>query len=136
MVLLLQELFAIEDDFTPDPCRQRSGLNRFLDGCGKHRCIRVAEADAMVVAMATIQILISTAQGGPVGLVEDVVVRHDYRGRGIGSRLMTDLTAWAAERGLMRLQIIADRDNRRALHFYQKAGWKTTQLIALRRGTQ
>ncbi len=133
MVSLLQALFAMEDDFAPDPERQRRGLALFLDGCGKHRAILVAETDAAVVAMATVQILISTAQGGPVGLVEDVVVRQDCRGRGVGRKLMGALTDWAVARGLTRLQLLADRGNRPALAFYRHIGWQSTQLVCLRR---
>ncbi|MGD9329978.1 MAG: GNAT family N-acetyltransferase [Desulfobacterales bacterium] len=133
MVALLQALFALEEDFVPDPERQRRGLMRFLDGCGKHRCILVAEENDQVIAMATIQILISTAEGGPVGLVEDVVVREDRRGGGVGRQLMTALTSWAAERGLTRLQLLADRTNFGALDFYDRLGWRLTQLICLRR---
>jgi GNAT superfamily N-acetyltransferase len=133
MVSLLQALFAVEEDFTPDPDRQRRGLIRFLDGCGKHRCVLVAESENQVIAMATLQILISTAEGGPVGLVEDVVVQVDCRGKGIGRRLMTALATWSTERGLMRLQLLADRTNFSALDFYNKSGWLPTQLMCLRK---
>lgn len=133
LVFLLQALFAIEKDFTPDPDRQRRGLRCFLDGCGKHRCILVAESEGRVIAMATVQILISTAEGGPVGLVEDVVVREDCRGRGIGRRLMAALTTWATGRGLLRLQLLADRTNFSALDFYNKLGWRPTRLMGLRK---
>ena len=132
MVSLLQALFAIEVDFIPDPQRQRQGLARFLEGCGKHRCILVAEVDARVIAMATVQILISTAQGGSVGLVEDVVVHEGFRGRGVGCRLINTLVDWAVDRGLSRLQLLADYRNRPALDFYRKMGWHTTQLLCLR----
>ncbi|MBL0716079.1 MAG: GNAT family N-acetyltransferase [Desulfosarcina sp.] len=133
MVSLLQALFVIENDFPPDPDRQRRGLKRFLDGCGKHRRILVAEADGRVIAMATVQILISTAEGGHVGLVEDVVVREDCRNRGVGRRLMSALGSWAAERGLKRLQLLADRGNQPALDFYDQLGWQPTRLICLRK---
>ncbi len=132
MVSLLLALFAIEDDFVPDPASQRRGLASFLDGCGEHRVILVAVADAEVIAMATVQILISTAQGGPVGQVEDVVVREDCRGRGVGRKLMAAMTAWAIERGLTRLQLLADQGNRPALDFYRRIGWQCTQLVCLR----
>lgn len=132
MVLLLQALFALEDDFTPDPERQRRGLACFFDGCGKHHAILVAVISGQVIGMATVQILISTAQGGPVGLVEDVVVREDWRGHGVGSQLLHALSAWAAERGLTRLQLLADRGNLSALDFYRKAGWQSTQLACWR----
>ena len=132
MVSLLQTLFVIEEDFSPDPDRQRQGLLRLLDGCGKHRFVLVAENADQVIAMATVQILISTAQGGPVGLVEDVVVQKECRGRGVGRQLMHTLTEWAAERGLTRLQLLADRGNQAALDFYRKMGWQKTGLVGLR----
>lgn len=133
MVPLLQALFAIEEDFRPDPDRQRRGLTRFLDGCGKHRAILVAESKGRVIAMASIQILISTAEGGPVGLVEDVVVAEDCRGCGVGRHLMAAIVAWAEERGLTRLQLLADRTNFGALDFYNQEGWLPTRLICLRK---
>lgn len=133
MVSLLQALFAIEKDFTSAPDRQRQGLMLFLDGCGKHRSILVAETDGCVIGMATVQVLISTAEGGHVGQVEDVVVREDSRRRGVGRRLMTALTAWADQRGLMRLQLLADRLNQPALYFYRKMGWRATGLVCLRK---
>ena len=58
-----------------------------LDGCGKHRCIKVAEIDGAVRGMCTVQLVISTAEGGLAGLVEDLVVDRTYRGQGIGGLL-------------------------------------------------
>ena len=83
--------------------------------------------------MATLQVVISTAEGGPAGLIEDVVVGESHRGCGLGQALMDHLVAWAGERGLTRLQLLADRDNRPALDFYRKQGWTMTSLIALRK---
>ena len=132
LVRLLQTLFSLEADFSPDPQRQEQGLQRFLDGCGEHRAIFVAEADSEVIGMATIQTLISTAEGGPVGLVEDVVVLEDHRGRGAGRRLVGAVMDWASERGFTRLQLLADRDNHPALGFYHNIGWEPTRLICLK----
>lgn len=133
MVQLLQTLFALEEDFRPDPRRQRQGLKLLLDGCGKHRCLLVAEAEGTVIAMASVQILISTAEGGLVGLVEDVVVHTNHRGRGVGRQLMAAISAWADRHGLTRLQLLADRNNQPALDFYKSMGWQTTQLICFRK---
>lgn len=44
-----------------------------------------------IVGMATIQTLISTAEGGRVGLVEDVVVDESFRGKGIGKLLLAGI---------------------------------------------
>ena len=64
MVALLHELFSMETDFSPDRRRQRRGFSLMLDGCRKHRCIKVADVRGEVTGMCTAQILISTAQGG------------------------------------------------------------------------
>jgi GNAT superfamily N-acetyltransferase len=132
MVSLLQALFAIEQDFQTDPDRQRRGLALFLDGCGKHRRLLVAEINAEVIAMASIQILVSTAEGGPVGLVEDLVVQKAWRGRGVGRLLLKAVSDWAANHNLTRLQLLADSGNQSAIAFYRNVGWQVTQLICLR----
>ena len=132
-VSLLQELFTIEADFEVDGSRQRRGLSMMLDGCGKHRCVKVAEADGRVVGMSTAQMLISTAKGEWSAMVEDMVVAAGYRGAGIGWRLMESIFHWVRAHGGTRLQLLADRTNFSALDFYNQMGWHPTQLICLRR---
>jgi GNAT superfamily N-acetyltransferase len=77
--------------------------------------------------------VISTAEGGPVGWVEDVVVAPAYRGKGVGKRLLMTLESWAVAEGLKRLQLIADRDNEAAKEFYTHLGWRPTRMVALRK---
>jgi GNAT superfamily N-acetyltransferase len=136
LVGLLDELFSIEADFSVDSDRQRRGLTLMVDGCGKHRCVKVAEAGGRVVGMATAQLMVSTAEGAFSALVEDVVVTESMRGRGIGEALLTALEAWARLHGAARLQLLADRENHRALDFYQRRGWSATQLICLRKAPE
>jgi len=135
MTDLLAELFSIETDFAPDVERQVRGLSVLVAGPPGRSCVLVAEQEGIVAGMATIQTLVSTAEGGRVGLVEDVVVHRDLRGRGIGTRLIEKIVAWARSQGLTRLQLLADRDNQRALDFYASRNWGTTHLICLRRRT-
>ena len=42
LVSLLDQLFSIEKDFTFDAPTQARGLALMLDGCGKHRTIKIA----------------------------------------------------------------------------------------------
>ena len=131
MCNLLEKLFAIEQDFEPDAEKQQRGLTLLL-GSTRAR-VFVAEREKRVVGMLTVQLLISTAEGGTVGLVEDVVVDEACRGRGIGKALLQHLEAWAQQTGISRLQLLADRNNRSALEFYEKLDWFPTGLVALRR---
>ena len=133
MVSLLRELFAIEADFAFDEKRQRKGLSLMVADCQKHRCVKVAEIESSVVGMCTAQTLISTARGGVVALVEDMVVSEKYRRMGIGHQLMESIEKWAQTRGANRLQLLADRTNFSALDFYDRMGWLPTRLICLRK---
>jgi GNAT superfamily N-acetyltransferase len=133
LTALLGDLFSIEADFEVDTPRQRRGLALMLDGCQKHRCVKVAETLEGVVGMVTGQLVVSTAEGGMVVLVEDMVVDRLWRKRGIGRLLMESMEAWARQRDASRLQLLADRTNFAALDFYDKIGWRPTRLICLRR---
>ena len=86
-----------------------------------------------VLGMCTVQTLISTAEGGRVGLLEDLVVAADFRRQGIGAKLLAEAVKWAECQGLKRLQLLADKNNEAALSFYENQGWKSTQLVCLRK---
>ncbi len=133
LVGLLGVLFSIEADFRPDPPRQRRGLALLLAD-PRSRVVLVAEASGRAIGMATAQLVVSTAEGAPSALVEDVVVEASGRGRGVGRLLVRALEAWARARGATRLQLLADRENAPALGFYARLGWRPTRLVCLRRG--
>lgn len=130
LVLLLRALFAIEADFNIDEAKQRRGLQLLLDE--DRACLLVAETESTVVGMCSGQLVISTAEGGPALLVEDVVVHESFRGRGVGRQLIEVLMQWATARNAQRLQLLADRHNTPALDFYRRLGWQQTDLICLR----
>lgn len=46
---------------------------------------------------------------------------------------MSAIENWARDRGVTRLQLLADLTNARALDFYDHLGWQSTRLICLRR---
>ncbi len=131
MVLLLKLLFCIEKDFDFDAEKQRKGLELLLDS--PRAVIMVAMEQDSVVGMGSGQLVISTAEGGPSLLVEDVAVQPFHQNRGIGSKLLRALGDWGAERGAGRMQLLADLTNYPALDFYRRKGWQQTQLICLRK---
>jgi GNAT superfamily N-acetyltransferase len=133
MCELLGELFSLESDFTPDKESQASGLGMLVHDHSGMSYALVAVCEGAIIAMATIQTLISTAEGGRVGLIEDVIVDREFRGRGVGTRLLEGITIWSREKGLKRLQLLADAANIGALNFYKYRRWNTTRLICLRR---
>lgn len=141
LVELLGLLFSLESDFTPDPERQREGLALMLGRnpmLGKApRVVLVAvscdDGTGRVIGMATAQVVVSTAEGGPALLVEDVVVRPEARGRGVGKALITRIEAWGRRMGATRLQLLADKGNTGSHGFYEACGFSPTNLVCLRR---
>jgi len=131
LVSLLEELFAIEEDFTFEASRQHQGLLLMLESTIS--CILVAEENHSVIGMCTGQLTISTAEGSVALLVEDVVVARDWRGRGVGRQLLDRIARWAADQGASRMQLLADRHNSAALDYYTRSGWQQIQLICLRK---
>ena len=130
MTNLLRLLFSIEADFEFNEACHQEGLRLMLEN--PKSCIKVAETGGIVVGMCTGQLLISTAQGGLSLLVEDMVVQENIRGQGIGSRLLQEVISWGFANGALRAQLLADKNNHQALGFYEKLGWKQTQLKGLR----
>ncbi|HOJ79110.1 MAG TPA: GNAT family N-acetyltransferase [Bacillota bacterium] len=130
LIPLLKLLFAIEADFSFDEAKQRRGLELMLERPNE-RCIMVAEVNNEIIGMCTAQLVITTAEGGTAALIEDVVIKEEYRGQGIGRQMMNALEAWAWQKGVKRLQLLADRSNTPALEFYKRLNWNRTQLICL-----
>ncbi|NLI90722.1 MAG: GNAT family N-acetyltransferase [Peptococcaceae bacterium] len=130
LIELLGILFSLEKDFSVDESKQRKGLEMMLDD-NDNRCIMVAASHHQIVGMCTAQILVSTAEGGPVALIEDVIVDKEHRQRGIGRDLLLSIETWAIEKGTKRLQLLADRNNTPALQFYKSMSWNNTRLICL-----
>jgi len=132
LIGLLAVLFSIEQDFSPDPDKQRRGLAALLASPTGHIAI-ARDTTSRAVGMATAQLVISTAEGAPSAWIEDVVVREDWRGQGLGRALLDAVLDWARSQGAMRAQLLADLDNAPALDFYDRIGWRPTRLGAWRR---
>ena len=131
LVALLETLFALESDFSFNASAQEAGLRLLIKS--PKDVLLVADHDGEAIAMVSVQTLISTAEGGKVGWVEDLVVAEPHRGGGIGARLLEWVESWSVQQGLTRLQLLVDRHNVAALDFYRRRGWTGTDLLALRK---
>ena len=129
---LLAELFTLESDFHPDREKQLRGLRMILDNPALGRLF-VLRDQSRVAGMANVLFTISTAEGCRVAVLEDVIVCREYRGNGLGRRLVEHVLAWAGANGMTRITLLADRDNEAALEFYRKLGFRPSQMVVLRR---
>jgi GNAT superfamily N-acetyltransferase len=132
MTGLLYQLFSIEEDFTFNAENQKKGLALIIES-EQSAVALVAEHEGKVIGMLTAQTNISTAEGGIAAVLEDMVIEKSLRGKGIGKQLMQAMKQWAIEKGIKRLQLLADKTNTPALAYYNKLGWKETKMFCLRK---
>lgn len=128
---LLGLLFSIESDFTPNIRKQRQGLATLMQTDGA--TVLVAVFKGKTIGMCTLQPLISTAEGGLVGIVEDLVIAEEWRKKGVGSMLLHEIEAQATAQNMTRLQLLTDKDNDNALQFYKTQQWSRTNMVAMRK---
>ncbi|MCF6208744.1 MAG: GNAT family N-acetyltransferase [Ghiorsea sp.] len=131
LTVLVSELLHIESDFKPNIRKQRQGLAHLMQ-C-EQATVLVMELDNNIIAMCTLQPLISTAEGGTVGMVEDLIVAEVWRGKGLGTQLLNAVEAVALAQGMSRLQLLAGRGNAEAQLFFDKQQWQKTNMRVRRK---
>lgn len=131
LVELLALLFAQEAEFNPNTAKQERALRLILEH-PKTGTIYVAREGKQVLAMVSVLNCVSTAEGGPAGLLEDMVVRPEARGRGVGKALLDHAIDQSREKGLLRLTLLTDSDNATARGLYSQAGFVSSPMRPMR----
>ena len=128
---LLMGLFAEEEDFEPDRAKQERGLKLVLEEPSRGR-ILVLRTDHQIIAMANLLFTISTATGGFVILMEDVIVHPAHRGQGYGTQLMDHIRDFALQKDFLRITLLTDKISAESQRFFQKHGFQFSHMIPMR----
>lgn len=76
-----------------------------------------------IAAMCVICYAISTSMGAVVAKLDDVSVKADRRGRGVGTELMNQLKEQLRKEMVTRIDVGVHLDNPEARRFYERAGF-------------
>lgn len=128
---LLNLLFTQEADFKPDRQKQERGLRLIIESAHIGLILAAREGEK-VVGMVSLLFTISTAEGGPACWLEDMVVRPDRRGTGLGSRLLQKAIDHARSHGCSRITLLTDQMNAGAIRFYGRHGFVESAMTGLR----
>jgi RimJ/RimL family protein N-acetyltransferase len=127
MVRLLEQLFAIEDDFKFNAQKHRLAFIEIIKD--SHCGCKVAEnKQGNVIGMCSAQWVYSTSTGNKSAWVEDLVVEEAFRGHQIGEELLTRMTQWCKDQGCGRVQLAYDVENKPAITFYEKHHFSKMRL--------
>ncbi len=127
---LLRDLFQQEADFQPDPEKQMRGLRLILEQPARGR-IFVLRNERMIIGMINLLITLSTAEGGFVLVLEDLVVHREHRGSGYGSRLLEHAIGFAREKNFLRITLLTDNPEEMR-KFYLKHGFVESDMQPMR----
>ena len=128
---LLFELFTQEADFVPNRAKQMRGLRLILEQPNRGR-IFVIRQNGTILGMINLLFTISTAEGGFVILLEDVIVHSEYRGKGFGEKLLVHAIEYAKKKDFLRITLLTDRLNEQGQRFFKAHGFIESKMIPLR----
>jgi N-acetylglutamate synthase-like GNAT family acetyltransferase len=83
----------------------------------------VVEINNIIVGVASLHIIEKLTR--KMGLIEDVAVDSKHRGKGIGIKLIQNLTSEAKNMGCDKIVLSSSKDN---ISFYEKSGFKVNEV--------
>ena len=87
------------------------------------------EQRAVGLIEVTLRNIVDGCLSSPVGYIEGIFVKPDFRQRGIGKRLLDVATEWCAERGCTELATDSELRDTSAQKFHIKMGFEETYRI-------
>lgn len=128
---LVMALLGQEEDFTPNRVKQEHGIRLILEQPSRGR-IFVLRTDHTIIGMVNLQFTISTAEGGFVILMEDVIVHPMHRGQGYGTKLLQHAIQFAKEKKFRRITLLTDQISAESQRFFQRNGFQHSHMIPMR----
>src|SRR2546429_7837673 len=86
----------------------------------------------LIVGMINLLFTISTAEGGFVILLEDLVVHKEYQAKGYGSKLLDHAIDFAKKKNFLRITLLTDRPENVAQEFFRRHGFVESTMIPMR----
>ncbi len=128
---LLHDLFSKEADFRPDQAKQMRGLKMIIEAPNKGR-IFVLRHTGRLLGMINLLFTISTAEGGSVIILEDLIIRQEHRGSGYGALLLEYAMDFARQKDFQRITLLTDRLDEPAKHFFHQHGFHESGMVPMR----
>jgi GNAT superfamily N-acetyltransferase len=128
---LLTLLFTQEEDFMPAPAKQAEGLREIIERPETGHILVLRDA-AKILGMVNLLYTVSTAMGGKVALLEDMIIAPQHCNEGHGTRLLQSAIEHAQSQGCLRITLLTGRANDAAIRFYRRNGFAFSSMIPLR----
>lgn len=115
----------------PGSCQHRQYIQHALarpegEGCGWLAEYRGQSAGYLLAARLEPE---AHQVGGPWVNLEELFVRQELRGLGIGERLCAALRTWAERHAIRHLVVTVSADNQKGIAFYRRNGFLPQDMV-------
>jgi len=86
------------------------------------------ELEEEIVGFANLMTIYSVWAHGKALVLDDLYIREEYRGKGLGKEAMEFFVAYARNNGYKRLQFQSELSNPGAMAFYKKIGFTPVDM--------
>ena len=128
---LLFDLFSKESDFRPDQVKQMRGLRLIIEQPNRGRIFVLRSMDKLI-GMINLLITISTAEGGFVMILEDLIICQEHRGQGYGAQLLNYALDFARQKDFKRITLLTERLDEPSKHFFHANGFHESSMVPMR----
>lgn len=108
--------------FVWDDALKEALLCQMMGDSGLGR-IWIAESNADVAGYALVAFYFSLEFDGPAAFLDELFVSPHFRGRGIGERLVSEVSRALVDQGVRVLRLEVDRRHPEAAHLYERLGF-------------
>jgi ribosomal protein S18 acetylase RimI-like enzyme len=117
IVALIRELAASSGDTSPIT---EDYVSKYLATPRCHALL--AEVDGQAVGLLTYSVRPDLYHAGPTASIDELVVRGEWRGQGVGSALVQEVLRRAATDGWVEVSVTTLKENEAAQRFYRAHG--------------
>lgn len=91
--------------------------------------IWILEVEGEMIGFVNLLTIYSIWSYGKALIIDDIYIREEQRGRGIGKEVMDAVVQYAKEKEYKRIQFQAEKNNEKAQAFYRKLGFEGTDML-------
>lgn len=128
---LLELLFTQEVEFAFQKELHKKALKKIINN-KDIGTIFVVTKEQKVIGCVNILFTISTALGGRVALLEDMIINPLYQNKGIGKKLLLKVFEKLKKKKLKRITLLTDGDNQKGHNFYKSLGFVESTMKVFR----
>jgi GNAT superfamily N-acetyltransferase len=122
LLSLLQELNPSDPELEED---RAEALWNAIGADGKVHLFGLKDARELIAHCHLVIIPNFTRGGSPYGLIENVIVKENRRGAGLGTQLLREVLDFARDACCYKVILTSGRSEPRVKDFYEKAGFST-----------